>query len=307
MAAGWRSIGLLCLATTLWGASSAVLAAIAAGVGATGAVAAGGAVVLIVVAALRGDRPWRVLGADWRFYLGLGVLEAANLGLYLAALRLGPLPVVVALHLTAPVLIIVARIALRHLPITPSVVLELGLVGAGIVLVGAARSEGSTPTAALLGCVLAVGSAACVAGLIVLVASHSADRPTITAAGSQLAFAAVLATPLTFLAPPPSTAVPALLATGALLLGPGFACYWWALRTADATTAGIIGLNEAVVASVLGAMLSSARLTPAALAGGVLVLGAVAVQNRFAPTIDDTWTRASGSLRTARRSRTRRR
>ncbi|MEU0540559.1 DMT family transporter [Nocardia sp. NPDC005978] len=301
MAAGWRSIGLLCLATTLWGASSAVLALIGAGVGATAPVAAGGAVVLIGLAAVCGDRPWRVFAADRRFYLLLGVLEAANLGLYLAALRLGPLPVVVALHLTAPVLIILARIVRGRLPITLSVFLELALVGAGIVLVGAARTGGSAPSAALIGCLLAVGSAACVAGLIVLVAANSAAQPTVSAAGSQLGVAAVFAAPLAVAAPPPNTAVLALLATGALLLGPGFACYWWALRTADATTAGIIGLNEAVVASLLGAVLAGTRLTPAALAGGALVLGAVAVQNRFAPAIDGGWERISRSLRTGKR------
>lgn len=287
MARNWSSIGLLCLATTLWGCSSAALVLVSAGIGATALVAAGGAVVLLGIATVRRDKPWLGFAADWTFYLRLGVLEAANLGLYLAALRLGPLPVVVALHLTAPILIIVTRIVQRRLVITLSVVVELVLVAAAVVLVGVSRPGGSAPVSALIGCLLSVGSAACVAALVVLVAAHSADRPTITAAGSQLAAAALFAAPLALIVPPRGSAIIALLAIGGLLLGPGFACYWWALRKVDATTAGIIGLNEAVVASLLGALLASTRLTLATLAAGLLILGAVAVQTKFAPAVDD--------------------
>lgn len=43
-------------------------------------------------------------------YAKLGALEAINLALYVGALQLGPLPVMVALHLMSPVILIGATL-----------------------------------------------------------------------------------------------------------------------------------------------------------------------------------------------------
>ncbi|WP_156371155.1 DMT family transporter [Nocardia arizonensis] len=274
-------------ATSLWGVSSALMSAISApSLGAAAPVAAGGALVILAVCVLRGDHPWRTLAADRWLYLGLGILEMTNLMLYVAALRLGPLPVVVALHLTAPMLIIVAEVLTGRRGFNISTVIELVLVSTAILLVTAEQSDLGDAAAIGAGCALAVASAACVAGLVTLVARHAAGRPTMASAGLQLLIAAGFCLPMMVSKPPSYSATIHLIAVGAFALGPGFALYWWALKTLDATTAGIIGLNEAVAASVVGALLTSTRITPTTLLAGGLVLTAVAVQLRSGSTPD---------------------
>lgn len=71
-----------------------------------------------------------------------------------------------------------------------------------------------------------------------------------------------------------------LIVIGFALLGPGFALYWRALRGLDATAAGILGLNEALVASVLGAVLFASAFTAATVIAALLVGAAVALELR---------------------------
>lgn len=278
-----RSLALLFAATGLWGASSALIAHIGADGFLAAPVAAGGGAALLGFALLTGGNPWRDFRAAPGLFLRLGVLEVLNLALYVAALKIGPLPVVVALHLTAPVLLIVDRIVRGRRRLTVTVGLELLLVAVAIGLVAGHPPGGSALAPAIAGCLLAVASAGCVAALITLVVRESAGRPAVTAAGLQLATAAVLGTPLLGLAvtiwpAPAATDFAALAAIGALLLGPGFACYWPALRDRDEVTAGLVGLNEAVTASLLGALLVGSDITVATLSAGALVLLAVAVE-----------------------------
>jgi drug/metabolite transporter (DMT)-like permease len=192
-------------------------------------------------------------------------------------------PVVVALHLTAPVLMIITQIVRGGRAITVAVAAELVAVGAAIWLVAAHQPAETGWRSALVGCVLAVASAACVAGLITLVARESAGRPSGAAAGLQLLTASVLGAPLlgfaalTGAGPAPSEAL-ALAGIGAVLLGPGFACYWLALRDLDEVVAGLVGLNEAVVATVIGAAVVGSAVSAATLLAGALVLGAVGLE-----------------------------
>ncbi|WP_156747643.1 hypothetical protein, partial [Nocardia sp. 852002-51244_SCH5132740] len=121
---------LMVAVTCLWGTSSALLATLAAPTTA-GLVALGGAVPLLIWARLRGQHPWATLTAHPALYFRLGGLEAANLALYVAALRMGPLPVVVALHLTAPVLIIAAALVRgRRAPTLTSIATQAALPSA---------------------------------------------------------------------------------------------------------------------------------------------------------------------------------
>ncbi|MEV3959710.1 DMT family transporter [Nocardia sp. NPDC050193] len=278
-----RGLTLLILATSLWGASSAGIAGVGAAGFAAAPVAAGGAVALLAFAMARGTDPWRDLRNSPGLFLRLGVLEVLNLVCYVAALHIGPLPVVVALHLTAPVLMIITQILRGGRAITVAVVAELVAVGVAIWLVAAHQPAETAWGPALAGCVLAVASAACVAGLITLVARESAGRPSGAAAGLQLLTASVLGAPLLGIAaltgagPTPAEAL-ALAGIGAVLLGPGFACYWLALRDLDEVVAGLVGLNEAVVATVIGAAVAGSAVTAATLLAGALVLGAVGLE-----------------------------
>ncbi|MBF6175588.1 EamA family transporter [Nocardia blacklockiae] len=270
---------LMVAVTCLWGASSALLAVLAVPTTA-GLVALGGAVTLLLLAWLCGERPWAALAAQPSLYARLGGLETANLALYVAALRIGPLPVVAALHLTAPVLIITAALVRGRRPPTMAVVLELVLVAAAIWLVTGSRPAAATAGAAVAGCLLALGSAACVAALVSLIAREAGPDNTITSAGLQLLVAGAASSPLLIIDPPGPRTTAALAAVGALLLGPGFALYWQALRWLDAATAGIVGLNEAVVAALVGALCTETRLTAATAGAGVLILLAVGLEQR---------------------------
>lgn len=283
MRVSWRGPALLGVATSLWGLSSAGIAAVGAPGIAAAPVAAGGAVALLGFAVARGAHPWRELRNAPGLFLRLGVLEVLNLVSYVAALHIGPLPVVVALHLTSPVLLIIVRIVRGGRAITLVLVAELVAIGAAIWLVAGYRPADTALGPALVGCALALISAGCVAGLITLVVRESAGRAGGTAAGLQLLAAAVLAAPLLGVAmlfgegPTAGQAVQ-LAVLGALLLGPGFACYWLALRELDEVTTGLIGLNEAVVATLAGAVLVGSEITVATLMAGVLVLGAVGLE-----------------------------
>ncbi|MQY31392.1 DMT family transporter [Nocardia aurantia] len=278
-----RSVAALLLATTLWGASSAFIAAFGtAGFASASPVAAGGALAVLFLATLRGEQPWRIFTTDIRLYMYLGALEAVNLALYSAALRMGPLPVVVALHLTAPVMIICAAVAKQRRRMNWTAAVELVLVICAIVLVTGRPPNMVAPFRVLLSCALALGSAGCVALLITTVARESRYHRGVSSAGFQLATAAILGLPLVAVTPPSPAVSVELIVVGAIFLGPGFVVYWWALRTIDSTVAGMIGLNEAVSASVIGAVLIGGRPTVPVIGAGFLVLIAVGLEARTA-------------------------
>ncbi len=240
--------------------------------------AAGGATVLCVVAVLRRREPVEALRMRPGLYTRLGALEAVNLALYVGALRVGPLPVMVALHLTSPVMLIAADVARRRRPASPLVGCEIALIASAIMLVAVAVPEGSSPGNVVAGSALALGSAVALAALISQVAREAEGQDPDVAAGLQLSVAAVLTAPLAIAAAPAGETVGWLLLVGVGLLGPGFALYWRALRGLGAPLAGILGLNEAVVASLLGAIAFKAKLELATVGAAGLILAAVALE-----------------------------
>lgn len=76
------------------------------------------------------------------------------------------------------------------------IVVELLLLGLAITLVAGQPSADLATGRAVGGCALALGSAAAVTVLIVLVISESRQRDPTMSAGLQLALAGVLTTPL---------------------------------------------------------------------------------------------------------------
>lgn len=279
-----RASLLLIASTTLWGASSAVLAKLgkADGTGAPLLAAGGAATLALVVVAGPARREVRRILRHPTGLLVIGLLEALNLGLYAAALALGPVPVVVALHLTSPILLVALAVLRGRRRVDAVVVLQILLIVSGIVLLGMQPGEGAGSHPLLAGA-LAVGSAVAVAGLIAAVAKLAPAANPDVAAASQLTIAAVATAPL-ILAAAPTDQVDAaiLLAAGALFLGPGFAIYWRALRGASAATAGILGLNEAVAATIFSVSLFGDSVSLVSGLSGTLVLVAVALEVRRA-------------------------
>ncbi|MGE4427184.1 MAG: EamA family transporter [Solirubrobacteraceae bacterium] len=279
-----RPVLLLLAATACWGTSSAVLAHIEVARAASAPlVAAGGGLLLLAFAALRRRRPLRTLRAGPRMFLLVAALEAVNLSLYVASLQVGPLPVMVALHLTAPVLLLTVDVVRGRRSLTAGMIAELGLIVAAVGLVAVAVPDGTNSGDVLLGSVLALGSATALAVLVVQVSRRSAGHDPDVAAGLQLSLVAVITLPLLLTGAPGLPDAGWLLLAGAALLGPGFALYWRALRTMDAPLAGILGLNEAVIATVIGALAFGATIGLATLVAGTLILAAVVLEVRRRP------------------------
>ncbi|MFF0529371.1 EamA family transporter [Nocardia amikacinitolerans] len=273
------SLAYLLAGTSLWGLFSAGLAVLGSG-RAGPVVSAGAAVPLLVVAAVTGGRPLRELRSHPRLYLRLGLLEAVNISLYAAALSIGPVPVVVALHLTSPIMLLGVAVVHRQRAMNGRLLLEALLLTAAIALVSWRPAGGVDAGRALLGCVLALGSAAAVTALIMLVARESAHRDPTAAAGWQLGFAAVLSAPFLLGGAESGQRLLVQLLLGAALLGPGFALYWRAMRHVDAPTAGALGLSEAVVASTVVAILDRSQISLLTVVAGVLVAIAVLLDVR---------------------------
>ncbi|WP_431971551.1 hypothetical protein [Nocardia sp. bgisy134] len=273
----WSGAGLagLMAATSLWGCCSAGLALLGSQRAAP-LVALGAAVPLLVVAVAGGRRPWRELRANPGTYLRLGFLEAANISMYVAALAIGPVGVVVALHLASPILLLAGAVMSGARKLSTPIVIEAGLLVAAVAVVSMRPGIETSTTAALLGCVLALGSAAAVTALIILVARESRRGDPIVSAGLQLAVAGLLTTPLLVTTATGSWQHMAIeVSLGAALLGPGFAAYWYGIAHLSAPTAGVLGLNEAVVAASVVAAVDSSRISVQTIAAGALVAAAV--------------------------------
>ncbi|MFD4406651.1 hypothetical protein ACFWPH_28210 [Nocardia sp. NPDC058499] len=278
-----RGLARMIIATSLWGTASAGLATVDTPGFAAAPVAAGAAATLLIFAVLRGHAPWAEFRHSPRLFATLGALEVLNLACYVAALKIGPLPVVVALHLTAPILLILTHLVRGRRPLTLTVGVELAAVAVALALIAGQPPATTSLGPALAGCVLAVASAACVAALITVVVREADGRSSESAAGLQLLAAAVLGAPLFVLAALNGSAPTidqslGLAAIGGLLLGPGFAFFWLAARDLTPTTTGVVGLNEALVATLAGALLIDAQTTATDLVASALVLAAAALE-----------------------------
>lgn len=274
-----RSLPLLVAATAFWGCSSAVLATFGGEFASGASVAAlAGAGTLAGFSVLRGRGRLPPLRDRVSLYLQVGTLEAANLGLYVAALGLGPLPVMVALHLTAPIILILWGCLRGTRRWSLTVAIELFLIAGAITLLAGIDFGRDGAGDALVGGGLALMSAVALAVLINRVAL-AAPREDATVAGAfQLLVAGILIGPLTLLSPPTVSQFTVLVLAGAALLGPGFAFYWRALRSIDAQTAGVVGLNEAIIASLVGVVAFGAALELASVLAAVLVIAAIVLE-----------------------------
>ncbi|MGH4023705.1 MAG: EamA family transporter [Pseudonocardiaceae bacterium] len=184
----------------------------------------------------------------------------------------------VALHLTSPLLLLALAVLRGRRRVGGLVVTQILLMAGGILLLGT-QPAGRTGAEPLLAGVLAVGSAAAVAGLITAVTKVAPTINPDIAAATQLAIAAVATIPFILVAAAPDQADAAyLLAAGAVFLGPGFAIYWRALRGVSAATAGIIGLDEAIAATLFGVALFGDRVSLISALSGALVLAAIALE-----------------------------
>ncbi|MGY1707125.1 DMT family transporter [Geodermatophilus sp. SYSU D00697] len=177
----------------------------------------------------------------------------------------------------APLLIAVGAALLGHGRPDRATLLALVAALTGLGLLVGLTAGASTGTAVLLGALLAVGSALGYAVVTLASGAVPAGVP-VTLAG--FAGGALLLTPVALAAGLRLTAEPVALATllylGAVPSAAAYALFFRGLRTVPGAVAAIVTLLEPVTATVLATAFLGERLPLGALAGGLLVLAAVA-------------------------------
>src|SRR3954447_2101062 len=208
--------------------------------------------------------------------IGAG-LAAYQLAYFAAVARAGvSIATLVALGL-APLLIAVGASVLGHGRPDRSTVVALAVALTGLVLLVGISAGIDTGTTVVLGALLAVGSALGYAVVTLAGAGVPAGIP-VTLVG--FAGGALLLTPVALVTGLHSTSDPValgvLLYLGAVPSALAYALFFRGLRTVPGPVASIVTLLEPLTATALATAFLGERLAPAALAGGLLVLAAVA-------------------------------
>jgi DME family drug/metabolite transporter len=183
---------------------------------------------------------------------------------------------------SAPLIIaVLARMFLgERLSSLGMLALAVGVTGTAM-LIGGTRALGSTGGRFALGVALALAAGASYATYVVIAktsVARSAPLPVATwtfAAGTLW-----LAPVLIGMAPSPSqlaTGWPLLLYLGVVTTGLAYAAYTTGLRSTSAAGAGIVALLEPLTATLLGVLLFHERFGAAGIAGGILLVSAVAL------------------------------
>ena len=219
-------------------------------------------------------RPTR--GTAVRLGLVAAGLAAYQLAYFAAVTAAGvSIATLVALGL-APLLVAVGATVLGHgrPDAATGVALAVALVGL-VLLVGV--SAGGDGTAVVLGAVLATGSALGYAVVTLVGPGVPAGVPVTLvgfAGGALLLTPAVAAVGLQVTTEP--VALGLLVYLGVVPSALAYACFFTGIRSVPGAVAAIVTLLEPLTATALATAFLGERLAPAALAGGLLVLAAVA-------------------------------
>jgi DME family drug/metabolite transporter len=241
-----------------------------------------GAVVLLIGTALarrRGAGTTRALtrGSVVRLVLVATGLAAYQLAYFAAVATAGvSIATLVALGL-APLLIALGATALGHGRPDRATVLALAAALVGLVLLVGISAGEDAGTTVVLGALVAVGSAVGYAVVTLAGAGVPAGIP-VTLAG--FAGGALFLTPVALMIGLRSTTDPValgvLLYLGAVPSALAYVMFFSGLRSVPGAVASIVTLLEPLTATALATTFLGERLSPGALAGGLLVLAAVA-------------------------------
>lgn len=287
-----RDLGLLVMASVVWGTSGLSGAALARdGLGpvsvATYRLAIGG-VLLLVGLAIAG-RLHRLPTSRQVLVrvVVTGVLAAVYQAAYFAAVALGSVSIATLVALGAsPVMVAAASAVLDRRAPAPRVLVAIGLALVGLVLLLGAPAGGPQP---VLGALLALVPAGAFAALTVVNRTPVTGLGPLELTGVSFTFGAVLLVPLALAmgggwrpAGPGSVAVLLWLGLGPTALAYG--AYFAGLRTVPATAASLIALLEPLTAAVGAALLLGERMTALGLVGAALLVAGILV-GRVAPTM----------------------
>jgi drug/metabolite transporter, DME family len=241
-----------------------------------------GALVLLAGTALaRRRRPGRTprltRGTGVRLLLVGAGLAAYQFAYFSAVATAGvSIATLVALGM-APLLIAVGAAVLGHGLPDRSTLVALAVALTGLVLLVGISAGAGRGTAVVLGALMALGSALGYAVVTLAGGGVPAAVPVTLAGfagGALLLTPVVLAVGLRFTADPVALAV--LLYLGAVPSALAYALFFAGLRTVPGPVASIVTLLEPLTATALATAFLGERLAPGALAGGLLVLAAVA-------------------------------
>ena len=245
-----------------------------------------GAVVLLIgftltrrrrAAATTGNVPPLTRGTAARLVLVAAGLGAYQLAYFAAVAAAGvSIATLVALGL-APLLIAVGATALGHGRPDRATVVALVVALVGLVLLVGISAGADSGTTVVLGALLAVGSALGYAVVTLAGAGVPAGIPVTLAGfagGALLLTPVALATGLRFTTDPVALLV--LLYLGAVPSALAYRMFFSGLRSVPGAVASIVTLLEPLTATALATAFLGERLSTGALAGGLLVLAAVA-------------------------------
>ncbi|TQF14064.1 EamA family transporter [Myxococcus llanfairpwllgwyngyllgogerychwyrndrobwllllantysiliogogogochensis] len=235
---------------------------------------------LLALIAMSLPVPFLLRGAPWRdkrataALLVVGLADAANISLFFAAMKRGPVSVAVLTHYLAPLLLALAapwvlgeRRSFRALVAAP--VTLLGLV----LLIGRPDGTGGAGMTAALGAGSALFYAAIVLGTKAATRAYSpvavASLHAPVSAGVLLLIAGVDALP-----PALDGATLQVLAGGAVCGLLGTCLFNAGLRHVPTAAAGALTYLEPLTASLVGWAVFAEALSPVGVAGGLLVLAA---------------------------------
>jgi drug/metabolite transporter (DMT)-like permease len=236
--------------------------------------------VVVPAAALLGKARPDARLLDWCLAIIAGGLLALHFAFWITSLSYTSIANSVLLVNTAPVWVALFALLIgRDLPGRWQwLAIGLSLAGAGIIASGSVGAG----QGGWLGDTLAVGGAVAMAGYMLLARAAQRGLPFLpyvaTAYGSAAAvlWIAVALTDVQWHGFTSKT----WLALGALALVSqliGHSGYNWSLRHLRTPMVAVALLGEPVLASILGWLVFGEALTPRTLAGGVLVLGAIAL------------------------------
>jgi drug/metabolite transporter, DME family len=177
----------------------------------------------------------------------------------------------------APLLIAVGAAVLGHGSPDRATVVALVVALVGLVLLVGISAGADTGTTVVLGALLAAGSALGYAVVTLAGAGVPAGIPVTLvgfAGGALLLTPLALATGLQVTADPLALGV--LIYLGAVPSALAYALFFRGLQTVPGAVASIVTLLEPLTATALATAFLGERLSPGALAGGLLVLAAVA-------------------------------
>lgn len=250
------------------------------------------ALVLAAAAALRGlpQRPTRREGG----LLALaGAALALHFGAWIASLEYTSVAVSILLVATTPLWTTLYEVLVRRRPPSRAQLAAFAGGALGLVLVvGLNRTAPPVPGHELLGAGLALGGGAAL-GIYLLavreVRSALGTRTIVTSTYGIAALVLVAAAAFAHQAPPSPADAPAwagILAMAVLSQLIGHTALNAALRWFSPSAVAFATLLEPVSAALLAFLVFGERLTPAAIAGGLLVLAAIGTMLRGEPPME---------------------